>query len=110
MFPYFSQFIKNFSDKIQPLVKADKHPINSDAENTSYQPKKDIEASVVLTIDETIPFVVENEVSSHALAATLSQNGCPVAFVSETLSKQEIQDLPIEKEAYITVEAIWKFT
>ena len=33
MFSYYSQFIKNFSDKIQPLVKADTYLINSDAEN-----------------------------------------------------------------------------
>ena len=106
MFSYYSQFIKNFSDKIQPLVKADTYLINSDAENTFYILKKDIEASVVISIDETLLFVVETDASDHALAATLSQNGRPVAFLTKSLNKQEIQHSPIEKEAYVIIEAI----
>ena len=109
MFSYYSQFIKNFPDKIQPLVKADTYPINPDAENAFYLLKKDIEASVVTSLDETLPFVVETGASDHALAATLSQNGHPVAFFSKTLSKQEIQYPPIKKEAYAIVEAIRKW-
>ena len=109
MFSYYSQFIKNFSDKFQPIVKEDTYPINSDAENAFCLLKKDIKASVVTSIDETFPFVVETDASDHALAATLSQNGCPVAFFSKTLSQKEIQHPLIEKEAYAIIEVIRKW-
>lgn len=96
MFSYYSQFIKNFSDKIQPLLKTDIYPINSDAKNAFYLLKKDVKTSVVASIDETLPFVVETVASDHALAATLSQNGRPVAYYFKSLSKREIQHRPIE--------------
>ena len=63
MFSYYSQFIKNFSEKIEPLVKADTYPINSDAENAFYLLKKDTEVFVVTSIAETVPFVVETDTS-----------------------------------------------
>ena len=62
MFSYYCQFIKSFSDKIQPLVKVDRQ-INSDTEITFYQLKKDIEASVVTSTDDTLSFVVETDAS-----------------------------------------------
>ena len=65
MFSDCSQFMKNFSDKVQPIVKADTYPINSDAENAFYQLKKDIETSAVTNIDETLPFVVETDASDN---------------------------------------------
>ena len=108
MFSYYSQFIKNFSDKIQPLLKTDIYPINSDAKNAFYLLKKDVKTSVVASIDETLPFVVETHVSEHALTATINQNGPPVALFSNTSSKKEIQHSTIEKEAYAPLEAIRK--
>ena len=63
MFSYYCQFIKSFSDKIQPLVKVDRYPINSDTEITFYQLKKDIEASVVTSTDDTLSLVVETHAS-----------------------------------------------
>ena len=65
--------------------------------------------AVVKTIDEAIPFVVETDASDFSLAATLNQNGQPVAFFSKSLSKHEIHQPAIEKEAYAIVEALRKW-
>lgn len=42
--------------------------------------KKIIAEAVILAIDETVLFEVETDTSNVALAATLNQNGRPVAF------------------------------
>ena len=46
--------------------------------------KKDIEQSVVCSIDEHVPFEVETDASEFAITATLNQNGHPVAFSCRT--------------------------
>jgi len=53
--------------------------------------KKTIEDVVVTAIDETIPFEVETDASEVALAATLDQNGKPVAFFSRYLKGSELK-------------------
>ena len=56
-----------------------------------------IEDAVVTAIDETIPFEVETDASKVTLAATLNQNGKPVAFFSRTLHGSELKHPSIEK-------------
>ena len=56
-----------------------------------------IEDAVVTAIDETIPFEVETDASKVTLAATLNQNGKPVAFFSQTLQGSELKHACIEK-------------
>ena len=68
--------------------------------------KKTIEEAVVTAIDETIPFEVETDASEVALAATLNQNGKPVAFFSRTLQGSELKHASIEKEAQAIIEAV----
>ena len=71
--------------------------------------KEDISNSVVLSIESTVPMVVETDASDHAIAATLNQSGRPVAFFSRALSNSEQRHSAVEKEAYAIVEALRKW-
>ena len=58
------------------------------------------------SIDETKLFVVETDASDFAIAATLNQEGRPVALFSRTLDKSALNDHPVEKEVHVIVESI----
>ena len=96
-FPYYSQWIHCYSEKIRPLTTVSSIPISIEAKTAFETLKKDIERSVVCTIDEHIPFEVETDSSEFAIAATFNQNGCPVAFFSCTFQGAEIRHASIEK-------------
>ena len=68
--------------------------------------KDHIANSVVVSIDNTVPFVVETDASDHATTATLNQSGRPVVFFSRNLSGSEQRHSAVEKEAYTIVEAL----
>ena len=108
-FPYYSQFIPNYSEKVHPLSHASSFPLNEDAIDAFQLLKKVIEEAVVQSIDEDIPFVVETDASDFSLVATLNQNGRPVAFFSKTLDKHELHYPPVEKEAQAIIEALRKW-
>ena len=110
LFAYYSKWIKDFSTKIKPLSSNTTFPLPEPALNAFNVLKNDIEDSVVATIDEDKPFVIETDASNVALAATLNQEGRPVAFFSRSLSKSKINYPSIEKEACAIVESIryWK--
>ena len=55
---------------------------------------------------EGVQLEVETDESDYAIAATLNQNGRPVAFFSRTLTKSEHHHPPVEKEACAIVEAV----
>lgn len=109
-FSYYSQWIKNFSHKIKPLINVDSFPINKEAENAFNILKNDIKTSTIFPISDCLPFVVETDSSDTAIAATLSQEGRPVAFFSRSLRGPELAHASVEKEAKAVVEAVrhWK--
>ena len=99
MFAYYSKWIPKFSDKIAPLRQANSFPLDDRAVDAFNNLKKDIELSVVCTIDESLPFELETDASDNALAGVLNQGGRPVAFFSKSLSGSELGHPPVEKEA-----------
>ena len=105
-FSHYSQWIQCYSDKIRPLTTTSTFPISIEAKTAFEALKRDIENSVVCAIDEQTPFEVETDASDFAIAATLNQNGRPVAFFSRTLQGPEISHASVEKEAKAIIEAI----
>ena len=83
--------------------------MNKEAIGSFNSLKEEVTKSLLQSIDETIPFVVETDASDNCIAATLNQAGRPVAFFSRTLNGSEKKHSSIEKEAYAIVESIRKW-
>ena len=98
LFSYYSQWIPEFSNCIKPLTCCKSFPLSPEAVTTFDSLKKIVEEAFVTAIDETIPFEVETDASDVALAATLSQDGRPVAFFSRSLQGSELNHDAIQKE------------
>ena len=71
--------------------------------------KQVLTSAALKIIDEKLPFVFETDASDNAISATLNQEGRLVAFFSRTLSKCDLHQSSVEKEAYAIVEAIRKW-
>ena len=106
LFSYYSQWIPEFSNGIKPLTSCKSFPLSPEAVTTFDSLKKIVEEDFVTAIEETIPFEVETDASDVALAATLSQDGRPVAFFSHSLQGSELKHAAIEKEAQAIIEVI----
>ena len=105
-FAYYSQWIPNYSAKIRSLSTTKSFPISKEAEMAFQKLKIDVEKSVVMAIDESVPFEVETDASDFAIAGTLNQMGRPVAFFSRTLQRHETHYAAVEKEAQAIIETI----
>ena len=106
MFSYYSKVVKNFSDKIMLLNRNTVFPIPPEVAKALDILKNDLKDAMLVSIDPMIPFVVETDASDFCVAATLNQNGRPVAFFSRTLNQNEIRHPPVEKEATAIIEAV----
>ena len=105
-FSYYSPWIKHYSEKIRPLTTTSIFPLSREAQLAFENVKRDIAESVLCAVDEDTLFEVETDASDYAIAATLNQNGRPVAFFSRMLHGPEIGHASVEKEAQAIIEAI----
>ena len=106
MFAYHSKFIENFSDKIYLLNRNTEFPVPQNVLEAFRTLKLDLRDAALKSIDFEQEFVVETDASDFCIAATLNQNGRPVAFFSRTLSSCEIKHHAVEKEAAAIIESI----
>ncbi|XP_004207810.1 uncharacterized protein LOC101239223 [Hydra vulgaris] len=109
MFSYYSKWIPSFANKVPPLNNVKSFPINSEALEAFQFLKRELHAATLSSIDKSLPFVVECDASDVAVSATLNQNGRPVAIMSRTLGKSEINYPSVEKEAVAIIEAVRKW-
>jgi hypothetical protein len=109
LFAHYSKWVPKFSEKIQKLVTCKTFPLSESALSAFEGLKQDITNSIVTTINHNIPLIIETDASDYAVAATLSQEGRPVAFFSRSLSDCEKRHSSIEKEACAIVESIRKW-
>ena len=109
MFSHYSRWILNFSEKLHPLTKVTRYPLSKKQTEAFKCLKQEIAKSSLVARDSSLPFEIETDASKHAIAASLTQNGRPVAFFSRTLTSAEQKHSSVEKEAYTIVEAIQKW-
>ena len=109
MFAYYAKWIPEFSDKIQPLVTADRFPLGEKAQQAFNTLKSELCEATLWTIDENLPLQLESDASDYAISAVLSQSGRPVAFMSRSLQASEKNYNIVEKEALAIIEAVRKW-
>ena len=110
MFSYYAQWIPQFSEKLKPLIVADRFPLPAVAVSAFKKLQEDLAKATLEVIDEKLPFVIETDASENAISATLNQQNRPVAFFSRMLNKHELKHSSIEKEAAAIVEAVRKWS
>ena len=111
MFAYYSQWISKFSDKAYPLIHNQVFPLPQPVLTCFESLKKELENAVLVTYDSSRPLslVVETDASDVAIAATLNQDGRPLAFFTRTLKESEKSHPPVEREACAVIEALRKW-
>ena len=106
LFVYYASLIPNYSDKIRPLIQFSGFPLKDEVVSVIDNLKQTLAAATLLPISDDLPLTVETNDSDFAMAATLNQNDCPVAFHSRTSSPSQQKHSAVEKEAYAVVEAL----
>ena len=109
LFAYYSQWIKQFSDKIKPLTQGTAFPMDNSLISAFESLKSDVVSSSLASPNGRDKLVIETDASDIALSARLNQNGRPIAFFSRTLQPHEKRHPAIEKEAAAIVEACRKW-
>ena len=91
MFSHYSRWISNFSEKLHPLTKVTHYPLTKEQIEASLCRKQEIAKSSLVAIDSSLPLEIETDALEHAIAASLTQNGRPVAFFSRTLTSRRLK-------------------
>ena len=108
MFAYYAKWLPGFSQKIKPIVTATL-PLSPKVISCINELLTALTKATRGKIDPIKEFTLETDASNDALAATLSQDGRPVAFFTRMLSTSERRHSAIEKEAQAIVEAVRKW-
>ncbi|XP_041989092.1 uncharacterized protein LOC121740463 [Aricia agestis] len=109
MFAHYAKWIRNFSEKIHSLARTKQFPLSKEQIESFQRIKADIRKSILNAVDPNAKFTVETDASEHSLAASLSQDGRPVAFFSRSLNDSERRHSSVEKEACAIVESLRKW-
>ena len=105
---YHSKLVPDFSSLAAPLyVKAEKgpFPLSAICENSIQLIKQAIAASLLVVPDPNKLLRLETDASGTSIAATLLQEGRPVAFFSHRLTPREKAWSAVELEAFAVVAA-----
>ena len=105
---YSKQCLNRQETIIGPLRR--REPSDDYAVGAFEQMRSELENAALHTVDESLPFTVECDVSDLAVSATLNQRGIPVAFMSKTLFGSELHYPPVEKESTAIIEAVRKWS
>ena len=109
LFSYYSIWIQDYSRRIQPILNNTSFPLSPEAIKCFEALKADICKASVAAFDESLPLQIETDASAVSIAATLSQQGRPVAFFSRTLTNSERLQPAVEREAAAVIEAVRKW-
>ena len=109
LFACYARWIPCFSDKIAKLKEVTTFPLNERCLGDFNLLKQCIRDASLHAFDENLPFVVECDASEVAISPTLNQSGLPIAFMSRSLSKNELHYPAVEKEATATIEEVRKW-
>ena len=83
-------------------------PLNNKAVVAFEMLKNDLCNASLGSIQDGVPFEVKTDAFDFALAAVLSQDSRPVAFMSQILSACEKRSSAVEKETTAIIEAVHK--
>ena len=110
LFAYYSKWIGHFSEKASPLLKSSSFPLTDEAIKAFQILKSDLSKASLCSIKGNLPFEVETGASDSSIAAILSQQGKPVAFMSRTLSPTKKNYPAFEKEATAIMDAVRRWS
>lgn len=110
---YYRRFIKNFALISQPLthlLKKGAFEWNENSTKSFEELKTAMTQAPVLALPNfSEPFVVEVDASGLGVGAVLSQNGRPIAFLSQALSPRHLGLSTYEKELIALLMAVEKW-
>ena len=110
---YFRRFVKDYGVIAKPLTdltRTDAFVWLDKVQQAFEKLKSAMAALPILAVPVfSLPFILETDASSQGLGAVLSQNDCPIAFLSQALSPQAQRKSVYERELMAIVLAVQKW-